>query len=282
MKRTTIGALVAAALAVGAIAWNATRTKPVTVAVAPTERGVVRATVSNTRAGTVDACFRARLAPILGGQIAALPVAEGDAVEAGAVLLELWNADVRAQLHLAEQERRAAAARADETCTVAEVAQREAVRIGRLYERGLTSEENADFAEGDARAKAAACEATRSMLAVSDANIELAEARLERTIVRAPFAGTVAEINGEIGEVVTPSPVGIPTPPAIDLIDSSCIYVTAPIDEVDAPAIRAGMRATISLDAFPEHSFLARCGVWPRMCSTSRNSAHRRCRGRVR
>ena len=73
-----------------------------------------------------------------------------------------------------------------------------ALRIERLFEQGLTSEENADFADGDARAKAAACQAMRSMIEVSDANIDLAQARLERTIVRAPFAGTVAEINGEL------------------------------------------------------------------------------------
>ena len=58
--------------------------------------------------------------------------------------------------------------------------------------------------------------------------------------------------------MVTPSPVGIPTLPAVDLIDSSCIYVTAPIDEVDAPDIRAGMDASITLDAFPGQAFPAK------------------------
>jgi len=257
MKRKTIAVLIVSAVAVGAVAWNATRTKPVRVELVSVERGDVRATVSNTRAGTVDACDRARMAPILSGQIASLPVAEGDKVEAGQVLLELWNADVRAQVLLAEKERRAAGARADEACTVATVARRESDRIGRLYAQGLTSEENADLADGDARAKKAACQAMRRMLEVSDAQIALAKAQLERTIVRAPFAGTVAEINGEIGEVVTPSPVGVATLPAVDLIDSSCIFVTAPIDEVDAPGIRAGMKAAISLDAFPGRAFPA-------------------------
>jgi len=257
MKRKTIALLVVSAVALGAIAWNATRTKPVRVAIVSVERGDVRSTVSNTRAGTVDACDRARMAPILSGQIASLPVSEGDNVEAGQILLELWNEDVRAQVYLAEKERRAAAARADEACTIATVAQRESDRIGRLYVQGLTSEENADLADGDARAKKAACQAMRRMLEVSDAQIALAKAQLERTIVRAPFAGTVAEINGEIGEVVTPSPVGVATLPAVDLIDSSCIFVTAPIDEVDAPEIRAGMKASINLDAFPGRSFPA-------------------------
>jgi HlyD family secretion protein len=41
----------------------------------------------------------------------------------------------------------------------------------------------------------------------------------------------------------------------VDLIDDSCLYVVAPIDEVDAPAIRLGMPARISVDAFPDRRF---------------------------
>ena len=55
-----------------------------------------------------------------------------------------------------------------------------------------------------------------------------------------------------LGEYLTPSPPGIATLPAIDLINPECIYVSAPIDEVDAPAIKVGMQACVSLDAFPE------------------------------
>ena len=77
-----------------------------------------------------------------------------------------------------------------------------------------------------------------------------ARAALDKTRLTAPFGGTVAEINGELGEFVTPSPIGVPTPPAVDLIDTTSLYVSAPIDEVDAPDIRADMAAHISLDAF--------------------------------
>ena len=47
----------------------------------------------------------------------------------------------------------------------------------------------------------------------------------------------------------------MPTPPAIDLIDDSCLYVKAPMDEVDAPKIVAGQPVRISLDALPKQSF---------------------------
>jgi len=76
------------------------------------------------------------------------------------------------------------------------------------------------------------------------------QAELARTRLTAPFNGRIAEVNGELGEFLTPSPVGVATLPAIDLIDYTCLYVSAPIDEVDAPRIRPQMPARISLDAF--------------------------------
>lgn len=257
MRAKTLLIVAAGAVALGVAVWYGSRPEPLRVALTDVERGDVRAVVSNTRAGTVDACQRARMAPIAGGRIAALPVREGDRVESGQVLLELWNDDVSAQVALARKDRLAVGAQADEACTAASVARREAARISKLRAQGLTSEENADLADGNARAKEAGCRAARSKIDVAEAQIAQAEAALERTVLRAPFAGTVAEINGEIGEVVTPSPVGVPTLPAVDLIDSSCIYVTAPIDEVDAPEIRAGMSAVITLDAFPGRRFPA-------------------------
>lgn len=257
MNRLTIGVLLAGSAAMAAIAWKTTSNKPIQVTIAVVERGDVRSTVANTRAGTVNTCNRARMSPIVSGQIAALPVSEGDAVEAGEVLLELWNDDVRAQLLLVEKELEFANARVDEACSASKVASREAERIERLYDQGLVSEESADSVFGQEQATEAACRAMRSMVDVSLANIQLRKSQLERTILRAPFAGTVAQINGEIGEIVTPSPVGEATLPAVDLVDTSCTFVTAPIDEVDASGIRAGMMATISLDAFPGKSFPA-------------------------
>jgi HlyD family secretion protein len=43
----------------------------------------------------------------------------------------------------------------------------------------------------------------------------------------------------------------VATPPAIDLIDDSCLYIKAPMDEVDAPKIHVGQFARVSLDALP-------------------------------
>jgi HlyD family secretion protein len=211
--------------------------------------------VANTRAGTVKACRRAGLSPAIGGQITQLPVKKGDHVERGELLLALWNDDQQARVVLAEQEAQAARARADASCIQADIAQREARRLQRLGKTGSASEGEIDQAVSTARSTRAECTSARASAKVSEANEDVAGANLARTLLLAPFAGVVAEVNGELNEYVTPSPPGIPTLPAIDLIDTSCFYVAAPIDEVDAPEIKVDMPARITMDAFRDQRF---------------------------
>jgi HlyD family secretion protein len=239
----------------GALIWHFTRPKPIPVIVKAVESGTVEKTVANTRAGTVKACRRAKLSPGIGGQIAKLPINKGDTVKAGQLLLELWNEDLVAETGVTESEARAARARAKATCLKAQVSQREANRLLELQKTGAASEEKTDSAVTQAKALKAECAAANASALVSEAKISVIRANLARTRLLAPFDGIVAEINGELNEYVTPSPVGIPTPPAVDLIDTSCFYVTAPIDEVDAPAISQGMTARITLDAFAGRTF---------------------------
>jgi HlyD family secretion protein len=246
--------LLITALSVAAYVYLS-RPAVIAVVVKPADIGIVQNTVANTRAGTLMASRRASLSPSVGGQIASLGVSEGDQVKAGQLLLELWNDDLTAQVELASQQAAAAVARAQEACVVAEVARREAGRLKKLRKKGVASEEEVDRTEGEASAKTAGCRAAKADIGVSKAKLNVAQAALDKTRLAAPFDGTVAEVNGELGEFVTPSPIGVPTPPAVDLIDTTSLYVSAPIDEVDAPDIRTGMPATISLDAFGKKRF---------------------------
>jgi len=237
--------------------WVLSIPDPIAVTVATITPGDVEATVTNTRAGSVKACRRARLAPLNGGLIDTMLVKEGQRVTAGEILVSLWNKDIAAELVLAKNEADAARARAGETCVRYNVAKKEATRQNKLLQQKLTSQEQAEAAQGNAMAAKAGCEAANSSTKVALSKIGVINVAMQRTLVHAPFDGIVAEVNGEVGEFVTPSPVGVPTLPVIDLIDFRCIYVAAPIDEVDAPSINVGMPARISLDAFPNHPFNA-------------------------
>ena len=234
-----------------------TRQKPVNVQVSEVTLGVIEDTVANTRAGTVKACRRAQLAPATGGQIDSLPVREGDLVKQGTILLALWNDDLQAQVKLARSESDAAVDHAESICVQAENAQRAANRKQALRQSRVVSEEELERAVALAKSQAADCKAARTSARVSAERVGVVLAQLERTQLIAPFDGVVVEVNGEVGEYVTPSPPGIPTLPAVDLVDRSCFYVQAPIDEVDVSRITEKMSARISLDAFRGRVFPA-------------------------
>lgn len=237
------------------LVWHKSRPKPVEVMVKQVVLGKVEKTVANTRAGTVNACRRAKLSPSIGGQIANLPIHEGDMVKAGTLLLEIWNDDLTAQLALAELETEVARAQASAACFTAREANRQAERAKKLRKNKVNSEEQTDRAVTQAQSLKAQCDAARATVKTSMARINVARANLSRTRLMAPFDGVIARIEGELNEYVTPSPVGVQTPPAVDLIENNCYYISAPIDEVDAAEVRVGMETRISLDAFKGREF---------------------------
>jgi HlyD family secretion protein len=230
---------------------------PIAVSAVYPEIRTVEQTVSNTRAGTIDACRRSKMSPAMGGQIASLQVKEGDLVQKDQVLIELWNKESKARLKESKARVQAAERSAQQVCILSDRAQREAKRKTELLQRGLASEEVTETAVSNAESQSAACDAALTQVEVYQASVEVIEASLERTMLIAPFDGVVAEIEGELGEYVTPSPVGVATKPTVDLIDSSCIYISAPIDEIDAPEVVSGMTARISMDAFGNQEFPA-------------------------
>lgn len=258
LKTKTLSRLVIVALVMAVLAyagWFATRPKPIEVELATIEHGTVEATVVNTRAGTIKACRRAKLAPAAGGQIVKLWVKEGERVEHGQVLLELWNTDLSAQRELVRRQFTVAEERRREVCIVADNARRESERTQQLAAQGFVSPQRGETVDAEARARQASCDAAASDVKRAQAQIQVTQAGLERTVLVAPFAGIVARVTGELGEYATPSPPGIPTPPAIDLIDDTCLYVSAPMDEVDAPKLKAGQLARVTLDALPNQIF---------------------------
>ena len=258
LKTKTLSRLVIVALVMAVLAyagWFATRPKPIEVELATIEHGTVEATVVNTRAGTIKACRRAKLAPAAGGQIVKLWVKEGERVEHGQVLLELWNTDLSAQRELVRRQFTVAEERRREVCIVADNARRESERTQQLAAQGFVSPQRGETVDAEARARQASCDAAASDVKRAQAQIQVTQAGLERTVLVAPFAGLVARVTGELGEYATPSPPGIPTPPAIDLIDDTCLYVSAPMDEVDAPKLKAGQLARVTLDALPNQIF---------------------------
>jgi HlyD family secretion protein len=229
----------------------------VPVRVVAVETGRVEETVTNSRAGTVKARRRAKLAPEVGGRVLELPRRRGARVRKGDLLLRVDDALQAAQLRLAEDERKAALAQRDQACLAAERAARESERTRSLATQGIVSADLIDGVFSQARTAQAACRAAGATAERAGSAVALARAQLDKTVLRAPFDGVVADTFIEVGEWTSPSPPALPIPPVLDLIDTRSIYVSAPMDEVDSARIRKGQAARVSVDSLPGKHFAA-------------------------
>ncbi len=222
---------------------------PVEVRVAIVERGRVEETITNSRAGTVTARRRAKLSPEVGGQVTALPYREGQWVAAGELVLELDSRTQRAQLDLALRDLEAAGAERNRACVSAERSKRELERVRRLASEEIVSVDILDQVESAFAAADAACRSARAQEARARAAVSLARTEVDKTVLRSPFDGIVAEVSIELGEWTTPSPPALPVPPVIDILDPTSIYVSAPMDEVDSARIRVAQPVRVTVDS---------------------------------
>ncbi|HEX9428679.1 MAG TPA: efflux RND transporter periplasmic adaptor subunit [Candidatus Polarisedimenticolia bacterium] len=234
------------------------RPKPVPVTVFRVAPGTVEETVTNSKAGTVKVRRRSKMSPEVGGRVAYIGARAGDRITKGEVLLRINDADLKAALALAQHDLATARATAQEACLAADLAERDYQRSLGLKKDQIVSTEMLDRLESGSAAAGARCAAARAAIERSSAAIDLAEANLKKTALLAPFDGVVADLRTEMGEWASPSPPGMALPPVYDLIDPTSIYVSAPLDEVDAGKVRVGLSARITLDPYPGKSFTGR------------------------
>lgn len=228
---------------------------PIEVRVEPVERGIVESTVTNSKAGTVEARRRSRIAAEIGGRVVEISHREGAVVVAGEALIRLSDVSLSAQYDLAARGVAVGRSRLEDACLLRDRAGRELKRTQRLAEMNVASEDRLDALQYSFDSARVACQTADAELARARAQRDAAEAELEKTVIRAPFDGIIAEVNVEVGEWVTPSPPLLTSPPVIDLIDPTSIFVSAPMDEVDSGAIRTGLTVKLTVDSRPGQTF---------------------------
>lgn len=194
-----------------------------------------------------------------GAILVALHAERGDSVKAGQLLAEMDTATIgkarvaeaTAELETARRNAVAAASLSEEACVLADVAARQSKRKADLLARRLASEEDAEQARGDAEAGAASCEARRAEARVAESRIAAAQARLERhraelerSYVRAPFAGRVLDVRARPGELVGVEGI-------LELGRVSEMIAIAEVYETDIRHVRPGQKARVRSSALP-------------------------------
>lgn len=177
------------------------------------------------RTGTLRARKSVRLHSQEEGRVLALPVYEGDKVEAGALLVRMDDRLLQAELNKAEANRRQAAD--------------DYARIQRLATRKLISE--------DERLRAA------TQLQVAESEVTLLKTRLGYTHITAPFAGVVSERKVEPGDAV-PRFAHL-----VSLIDPQSLITEVSVSELVLPDLQqVGLPVKVRIDALGTTTYSGR------------------------
>ncbi len=122
---------------------------------------------------------------------------------------------------------------------IARDAQSEVKRVRDLFAAGLISKVGQDDAKRAA---------------------EIAQVNLDRSVITAPFAGLITEVNirkGELAQSLT-SASGSGVKPAIRIIDLKTRIVKGEIDELDLGKVHNGLEARVRIPALGEQKFAAK------------------------
>ncbi|NEQ24029.1 MAG: HlyD family efflux transporter periplasmic adaptor subunit [Microcoleus sp. SIO2G3] len=114
----------------------------------------------------------------------------------------------------------------------------------------LQSARNTDLSNAQAQVQSAEAELTRSQAEVTvqsaARSLQLAEAQLARTVIRAPRAGEVLQIHTKTGEAIAGGQSGTQDQGILELGNTRQMDVVAEVYETDVGRVRVGQTATIS------------------------------------
>jgi membrane fusion protein (multidrug efflux system) len=160
----------------------------------------------------------------LSGRIASLRYEVGDKVSPGTIMATIRQEEIRARL--------------EQTKAAYEKASADLNRIERLHEDKIATDDRLEAARVGAKQAHAA--------------YIMAQEALKNSSVIAPFAGLVAEKNGEVGEYYNAMMGG---PPVYRLVKIDTVKVIIGVPEGEVPRVHPGQQARISLDTYPEEVF---------------------------
>jgi RND family efflux transporter MFP subunit len=255
-------------------AATAGRAAPIAVTTAQASARAVPESIALT--GTLLPDEDSRLAPVVPGRVVEVMVERGDHVEEGQPLVRLRDVDFRlqaasARAQLAQARARlgvAAGARPPAPEDTPEVRSAAAAlsladeslrRAEELGQRGVLPPAQLDEARtraAQARDQyAAALQGTRAAIAslgAAEAQLSLASSAVNEAVIRAPFAGEIAERNVSPGEYVT-----VQTPLLL-LVRTNPLRLELQVPQERVGALSIDQRVVLGVDAFPDASFEGR------------------------
>jgi RND family efflux transporter MFP subunit len=310
MKKILVIVILGAVIITGGYLWSQKRanskTKTPRWSTVQVEKGSIRVAVSST--GQVVSNLDVEIKCKASGEVVKLPFDISDRVKKRDLLVELDPVDERRKLkqakislassqarliqskvnlQIAENdltlERKIAKAALKKARANAKDARAKAIRMKKLFDKKLTSQEKKDTAETaailaevdleNAQIRMEQLPITKQELEIKRQDVSLAEGqmetnkidlslakqRLKDTKVFSPIDGVVSERNVQSGQIISSgiSNVGGGTLVMV-LSDLTRLFILASVDESDIGKVALGQKAIITADAFPGKRFFGK------------------------
>lgn len=244
-------------LAGAAVAWLATRPKPVRLRTVQAREGGGTAASKRTvldSSGYVTARREATVSSKVTGKVVEVLVEEGMNVKEGQVLARLDDTNVRASLLLAEAQFVSASNALAETRVRIREAQQELERQAGLLKSKIATQADYDHAEASALAYQARLIQQEADVVVAERTVATWQQQLDDTVIRAPFAGIVTSKNAQPGEMISPISAGggFTRTGICTIVDMQSLEIEIDVNESYINRVEAGQPVEATLDAYPD------------------------------
>jgi len=246
-------------IAASAVYWLRFRT--VSVAGYTAVQGEIVAEVMGT--GTLEAKVQTIVSTKIAGRILEMRVDQGDHVRAGQALLRLDDSEFRQQVEMARSTLDAAKATVERmqadsvrSQAVLEQARIEYRRRETLFSSKSIAANEMDKRKEELKVAEADLEKTRATVVESQKNLVVAQntvnynlARLDDTLILAPFDGLIIRRDRDPGDVV------VPGTSIFLLISTRSLWVRTWVDETEMQRVAEGQWARVVFRAEPETGY---------------------------
>ncbi len=221
------------------------------VQTAKVEREQIVQTV--TASGRIQPKTQVKISADVAAKITRLDIKEGEWVEKGQFLVELDRERFLASVESAEAILRSTQSNAELAKENMLKTQKDFERTKELFSKSLESQANLDQFNAAYQVEKARYQSALDQVAQTNAAVKQARDDLSKTTIYAPMAGTISELNKEIGEIALGSQFQEDVIMVVSNLSGMEALVN--VDENDIVSVAIGDTAAIEVDALPDDVF---------------------------
>ena len=190
------------------------------------------------------------------GKAATVPVAEGERVQAGELVISLDPQQFQAQVDQQRANVRLQELAIERQQVMLDNLERQVERTRTLFERKLVDANTKEAAVNELDMARVDLRSRQQSLSQARAGLEQAEDSLAKTRIVSPIDGLVIQLDVQPGEAVIAGTTNIPGSTLAVIADTEVMLAELRVDEADIARIGVGQEAAIYPAAYPDNALV--------------------------